>query len=134
VGWLGDGGRAEERWAHGASEDPKLQVLVRHPVTKKVQVPQELLTQWGLHPTCGPEFQAVLLKLQRVLGYVEPLEVTGTSPDPKRKGEPDLQEGSPEKRLKTISETKLLDQPLGPCLLECKLANLRDEAGCCLRG
>lgn len=113
----------------GASKDPKLQVLVRHPVSKKLQVPQELAALWGLHPTFGPDFQNFLSKLQQMLGYEEPLACTGASPE-KRKAGPEVSEGSPEKRCKVVSETHLVDKPQGPFLLECKLANLRGEAAC----
>eukprot|EP00969_Alexandrium_andersonii_P266531 11779928-Alexandrium_andersonii.AAC.1 len=109
-----------------APTPPPFNVLVMDEASKKLRIPQAILSKWGSNPKYSEDLQKCLDKACEKLAYPEPIQSTATSEPTtpqKRSGDP----LAPQSTKKAKLEDYPLEEVQGPFLLEIKLTNLKGE-------
>jgi hypothetical protein len=127
-----------------APERPQMKALIVDMETNIIKIPEQLLKDWGAHPTFGKPLSDLLTKMQSELGYESPLQSTGVdsttgggipeSPQKRKDGKCQASPAGKRRKVdldpKDIVKTDILQDPI---LMSVKLANAKGALSAELR-
>ena len=115
---------------------PWLASKSRQSQTNTLKIPEQLLKDWGAHPTFGKPLSDLLAKMQTELGYASPLQSTGVestvgvcSPSPLKKRKDGSSEASPSGKRRKVdldpNDIVKSDTLQDPILMTVKMTNVK---------